>query len=134
MLVEDNEEEGESNLYTNLEYVQDTENELMDESTLQETFWYNYQRDNKPVEQVTMEHAITLMEGEVTMLRRNLGEMNDSTMIQFSQPGSPATSTQVPREERTEGSGNISQTEEEAIEKRNENQNVLDIRDQVEIL
>ena len=40
----------------------------------------------------------------------------------------------MPREERTEGSGSIFQTEEEAIDKRNENQNVLDIRDQVEIL
>ena len=52
MLVEDNEEEGESDLYTHLEYVQDTENELMEESTYQETFWYNYQRDNKPVEKL----------------------------------------------------------------------------------
>ena len=60
--------------------------------------------------------------------------MNNSTLTHFSQPGSPVTSTQMLREERTEGSGIIFQTEEEAIAKRNENQNVLDIRDQVEIL
>ena len=89
-LVEDNEEEGESNLYTNLEYARNTENEMMDESTMHESFWYHYQRDNKPVEQ-TLENAITL--GDLTMLRKNLGEMHDSTMIQLSQPGSPVTST-----------------------------------------
>ena len=44
------------------------------------------------------------------------------------------SSTQVPREGRTEGSGGLFQTEEEAIDKRNENQNVLYIRYQVEIL
>ena len=39
MLVEDNEEEGESDLYTHLEYAQDTENEQMEEIADQETFW-----------------------------------------------------------------------------------------------
>ena len=62
-LVDDNEEEGETNLYTNLEYARDTENEQMEESAEMESFWYHFQRGNKPAEQ-TLENAVTLMEGE----------------------------------------------------------------------
>ena len=101
-----------------------------------ESFWYHFQRGNKPVEQ-TLENAVTLMEGDLTMMRKNLGELHDATLLQFSQPGSPEspqTLTQVPREERTEENMHLFQAEEEAIEKRRENQNILDVKEQIELL
>ena len=86
-LVEDNEEEDESDLYTQLDYIQDTENEDMEERADQETFWYHYQRGNKPLEKISVELGISLIEGELTMLRKNMGEMNDTMLTLFSQPG-----------------------------------------------
>ena len=54
-------------------------------------------------------------------------------LTQFSQPGSPVSSTQVPQEGGTERTV-LFKSEEEAIGKRDENQSVLDIKEQVELL
>ena len=119
-LVDDNEEEGYDNLYTNIEPARDTENEQMEENSEMESFWYHYARGNKPAEQTT-ELAVTLIEGDLTMMRRNLENLHEASLLQTSQvgsPDSPQTSTQVPVAERTEENEQLFQVEEEAIAKR----------------
>ena len=101
-----------------------------------ESFWYHFQRGNKPAEQ-TLENAVTLIEGDLTMMRRNLGDLHEASLLQISQLGSPdsqQTSTQDPDAERTEENEHLFQIEEEAIAKRKENDNILDTKEQVELL
>ena len=76
-------------------------------------------------EEVTKEQAVTLMEGELTMIKQQLGEFNMTVME--SQLGSPITSTQ-----NTEKG--LFQTEEEAMANREENPNIADLRIQFDLL
>ena len=66
-LVEENEEEGDSSLHTNIEMIRDTDNEQMVENSERESFWYHYARGNKPAEQTT-ELAVSLIEGDLTIM------------------------------------------------------------------
>ena len=118
--MDDNEEEGDNNLYTNIESARDTQNEQMEENSEMESFWYHYQRGNEPAEQ-TIEMAVTLIEGDLTMMRWNLENLHEASLLQIFQvgsPDSPQTSTQVPVAERTEENEQLFQVEEEAIAKR----------------
>ena len=132
----DEEEEGDNSLYTNIDIVRDTDNEQMEENSERESFWYYYARGNKPAEQTT-ELAVTLIEGDLTIMRRNLENLHEVSLLQISQvgsPDSPQTSTQVPVTEKTKENMGLFQVEEEAIEKLRENDNILDTKEQVELL
>ena len=120
------EDDNEESLYQELEYVHDTEKEKVDDETNGESFWYHFARGNKVnEEEVTKEQAVTLMEGELTMIKQRLGEI-DMTVME-SQLGSPVTSTQ-----NTEKG--LFQTEEEAMANREENPNITDLRIQFDLL
>ena len=99
-----------------------------------ESFWWHFARGNKPAEQTT-ELAITLMEGDLTMMKRNLEDLHEASLLQASQMESPQqTSTQRPGTEGEKEEEGLFQVEEEAIEKVKENGNILDTKEQVELL
>ena len=68
----------------------------MEENSEMESFWWHYARGNKPAEQTT-ELAVTLMEGDLTMMKRNLENLHEASVLQASQlESSQQTSTQRP--------------------------------------
>ena len=129
-----NEEEPEK---VQIEPVTDSDAVEMEEYADQTSFMHRYARGNKVLERTTVETGVTMIEGDLDRIRRNLADINDETLTRFSQPGpeegSPMTSTQVPGGENADRTA-IFQTEEEAIEKRNANQNVMDLKEQLDLL
>merc|ERR1712240_355248 len=109
----------------------------MEDSADQTPFMYHFARGNKQIDRTTVETAVSMMESDLARIRKNMGDINDETLMIFSQPvsqeGSPISSTQVPVEENAERTA-IFQIEEEAIAKRKANQNVMDLKEQLDLL
>ena len=68
------------------------------------------------------------------MMKRNLENLHEANMLQASHLESPQTSTQIPGAERDKENERLFQVEEEAIEKAKEDGNILDTKEQVELL